>query len=421
MQCPHLFSLPMCKGHKEVEAKDCQEPPTQQANKAGASGLSGSIGLSHPWIDGSDDRFITRKRHKCATVFVDQCSGHGFIHPQKEASAQETLEAKKAFERYANSMGVPVKAYHADNGIFKAKAWVEACFHKEQTLTFAGVGAHHTNGKAERRIREPQEMARTALIHANKRWPQAIEAYLWPYAVRYANDCINNTPNMQDQKRRTPFQLFSGSDVEVNSKHWKPFGAPVYVLKAEPRDGRPHHKWASKSTMGIYLGRSPLHSKEVALVLDRTTGYVSPQFHVKVDAGFYTLRQETVPTTWQLATGFKEAKQPPKSSGQKNSKRPLKRKGQSQDSEGEGNLTPTTMPAREGNPMQDQQLPQPEPMQEDSIEPDESLATTAQMGQQHPTDEAPTIHLSGLALGTPATEEEPSGLRRSKRVRKPIK
>jgi transposase InsO family protein len=128
-------------------------------------------------------------------------------------------------------MGVYIKNYHADNGIFKAKAWVEACQAKEQGLSFAAVGAHHTNGMAERRIRELQDMARTALVHANRRWPNAIEAYLWPYAVQHASESINNLPSMQDPKRRMPQQLFSGSDVEINSKHWKPFGAPTFVLQ----------------------------------------------------------------------------------------------------------------------------------------------------------------------------------------------
>ena len=42
--------------------------------------------------------FITRKRYKYATVFVDQFSGLGFVYLQREASVEETLEAKKAFE-----------------------------------------------------------------------------------------------------------------------------------------------------------------------------------------------------------------------------------------------------------------------------------------------------------------------------------
>ena len=81
---------------------------------------------------------------------------------------EEMVEAKVAFECYAKTMGVVIQGYHADNGIVKAKGWVDACNAKGQSLMFAAVGAHHTNGKAERRIRELQEMARTTLVHANR-------------------------------------------------------------------------------------------------------------------------------------------------------------------------------------------------------------------------------------------------------------
>jgi hypothetical protein len=83
----------------------------------------------------------------------------GFIHLQQTASAKETLESKTAFEWYAANRGVIIMNYHADNGIFKAKEWVQACHQKDQGLTFAGVGAHHANGKAEQRIHELQELA----------------------------------------------------------------------------------------------------------------------------------------------------------------------------------------------------------------------------------------------------------------------
>ena len=62
-----------------------------------------------------------------------------------------------------------ISAYHADNGIFKAREWVENCHQLQQGLTFTGVGAPHANGKAERQIRELQELAHTQLIHANRR------------------------------------------------------------------------------------------------------------------------------------------------------------------------------------------------------------------------------------------------------------
>jgi hypothetical protein len=161
---------------------------------------------------------------------------------------------------------------------------------------------------AERRIRELQDMARTALVHANRRWPNAIEAYLWPYAVRHANECINNLPSMQDPKRRTPQQLFSSSDVEIKTLEaiWS-----TNLCTADKREGKPVNKWRTRATDGIYLGQSPIHNRQVALILDRTTGYMSPQLHYKIDTGSYTLQQEQLPSTWQVAASFnKQATSP---------------------------------------------------------------------------------------------------------------
>ena len=248
--------------------------------------------------------FLTKKRYKYTTVYVDQATGLGFVYLQKSSGAEETLEGKLAFERYAMARGVKIAAYHADNGIFKAKAWVDACNRQNQPLTFAGVGAHHTNGKAERRIRELQDMARTMLIHANRRWKNAITANLWPYAIRHANDCLNAAPNMQQPSKRSPLQLFSNTPVNVNRKHWKPFGCPVYVLDEALQGNKPYHKWKQRARVGIYLGQSPIHNRNVAMVLNRFTGHVSPQFHVKFDKSFDAPRQGFLESHWQYKTHF---------------------------------------------------------------------------------------------------------------------
>jgi len=91
--------------------------------------------------------FLTSKRYKYATVYVDQYSRHGFVYLRKTASAEETLKGKITFEMHAQSHGVRVDHYHADNGILKARAWVDACRQAGQGLTFAAVGAHHQTCK----------------------------------------------------------------------------------------------------------------------------------------------------------------------------------------------------------------------------------------------------------------------------------
>jgi len=68
--------------------------------------------------------------------------------------AAATIEAKKSFERYAKAHGVTIGHYHADNGIFASKEFMDEVSRSGQTITFCAVNAHHQNGKAEKKIRE---------------------------------------------------------------------------------------------------------------------------------------------------------------------------------------------------------------------------------------------------------------------------
>ena len=146
---------------------------------------------------------LTKQRYKYATVFVDQATRYGYVHLQRTATADETIEAKKAFEAKLASFGVTVKGYHADNGVFKANKWRDACAKNNQQLTFSGVNAHHTNRMAEKRIRDLQDLTRTQLIFAARRWPSAITPNLWPYALLIACNVLNNSPQPWDSAQRT--------------------------------------------------------------------------------------------------------------------------------------------------------------------------------------------------------------------------
>ena len=99
---------------------------------------------------------LTTKRYKYATVYVDQASRFGYTFIQKTATAEETIKGKIAFELYSLSLGIKIKAYHADNGIFRANAWVNHCNQNNQAITYAAVNAHHQNGIAESQIREQE-------------------------------------------------------------------------------------------------------------------------------------------------------------------------------------------------------------------------------------------------------------------------
>ena len=60
-------------------------------------------------------------------------------------------------------------------------------------------------------------------------------------------------------------------------------------------------KWEPQAQMGLYVGRSPSHASNVALVLNPRTGHVLPQFHVVFDDDFTTVEylcKMTVPPHW---------------------------------------------------------------------------------------------------------------------------
>lgn len=93
----------------------------------------------------------TVKRYTAATIFVDHYSGLSFVYLQKTTNADEMMQAKDTFERFAASHDVKVLHCHAENGRFADNQLRKAVIERRQTLSFCGVNAHFQNGMAERR------------------------------------------------------------------------------------------------------------------------------------------------------------------------------------------------------------------------------------------------------------------------------
>ena len=144
------------------------------------------------------------------------------------------------------------------------------------------------------------------ILHAKQRWPEAISANLWPFAIRFANEVMNEAPASNDDQ--SPIEKFSSVNVSTKLSQLHTFGSPVYVLDAKLQQGKRIQKWTNRSRVGVYLGPSPRHSRKVALVLSLTTGHVSPQFHCQFDDLFDTRRKSSgnpnIPSQWQGKTGF---------------------------------------------------------------------------------------------------------------------
>ena len=244
---------------------------------------------------------LTTERYKYATVFVDHFSRISYVHLHRTNHATEVLAGKKAFEQWAQNMHVKIENYHADNGRFADNLWLADITRSHQTITYCGVNAHWMNGIAEKRIRDLCATARTNLIDAKDRWPGAVHAALWPYALRHANEAHMASPGRDQDK--SPLELFSSSSVRANLRHFHPFACPVYVLDDALQGRRALNRWFHRSRLAINLGFSAQHARTVSLVLNPQTGLVSPQFHTKFDDFFETVdyprNTVTNSATWQ--------------------------------------------------------------------------------------------------------------------------
>ena len=243
---------------------------------------------------------LTYKRFWGSVVFVDHFSDFVYNHLIHGTTSAETLGAKQAYERVAGHYGVQIKAFHADNSRFDDKAFKTSCLHAGQQLTFCAVGVHHQNGIAENRIKLICNGARTVLLHAMRKWPKVIRTTLWPYAMQAVVDRHNRLALGPDGK--SPLEKFANIDDEIDTTAFHTFGCPAFVLEAANQaglGGTP--KWDPRSRTGIYLGRSPSHARNVALILNIQTGLVSPQYHVVFDDSFSTVQyldSSTPPPNW---------------------------------------------------------------------------------------------------------------------------
>ncbi len=166
-----------------------------------------------------------------ATVTVDHYSDHVYVFLMPDLSLEETLLAKHAYERSLSSIGVTVKAYHADNGRFADKDFKDDCTTSNQSITFCGVGGHHQNGIAERKIKELTLGARTLLLRAKRMLPGYISTILWPFALKCAKDRLNNLVYCSDG--RMPYQTNASLDaLNIKLSDFHTFGSPCYVLDA---------------------------------------------------------------------------------------------------------------------------------------------------------------------------------------------
>lgn len=249
---------------------------------------------------------LMRAKYYAATIFVDHYSDFTYVHLMQDTTAVATLEAKNAYERLIGTFGSKVLAYHADKGRFAENAYMTDVKDKGQNITFCGVGSHHQNGIAERRIRSLGEDARTMLAHGEHLWPEVVNKTLWPFAYKAASRSRNKF-NLDDDGL-SPEEKASGVKAHSDYKNEHTLFCPVFTLHKRLQGGIGGiPKWNPRSNAGVYLGHSPEHAGNVALVLSLSTGLVSPQYHVIFDDSFSTIpfiRSKEEPSNWESLCKF---------------------------------------------------------------------------------------------------------------------
>jgi hypothetical protein len=104
-------------------------------------------------LESSRPGFIGQKQRIVGSaIYVDHALDLSYVYHQTSMSSEETVKSKLEFEKFAVTHGVHIKHYHADNGRFKDNLCMKSIEDKGQTISFCGVGAHHQNGIAEKRI-----------------------------------------------------------------------------------------------------------------------------------------------------------------------------------------------------------------------------------------------------------------------------
>ena len=105
-------------------------------------------------------------------------------------------------------------------------------------------------------------------------------------------------------------ELFSGTQVGSRMQDHHTFGCPVFVLDNALAPGKtiPRCRWSSRARLGLNLGPSLFHARNVILILNLNTGLVSPQFHCHFDDFFETTRHNrpgiTIPSVWKQLAGL---------------------------------------------------------------------------------------------------------------------
>ena len=168
---------------------------------------------------------------------------------------------------------------------YNEASFTNSCNETNQKFNYCGVGVHHQNGIAEDKNKTLAYGSKNIFLHAKRRWSKVINSSLLPYSMLATVKTHNELSLSEDGE--FPLERFTGIKDEITCSDWHTWGCPCFMLAEENQSGLTGTpKWEPRARTGVYLGNSPTHAGNVALVLNLLTGHVSPQYHVAFDDEF---------------------------------------------------------------------------------------------------------------------------------------
>ncbi len=141
----------------------------------------------------------TTARYHVASLYTDHASRFMYLKCHYSTGGAEAVEGKQRFEQFANTHGVKIKAYRADNGIMAKKQYMTS-------------------------------------IEIND---------LWPFALKMAVDIHNATPGKSEL---SPEEIFTKQKARQDRLvDFHPFGCPVFVLDPKLQQGHKLPKWQPRA------------------------------------------------------------------------------------------------------------------------------------------------------------------------------
>ena len=128
------------------------------------------------------------------------------------------------------------------------------------------------------------------MLHCRRMWPNMLDEMFWKFAIKAVAERLNSL--QVDLTGKTSESIMHGVEIEdILVKSYHTLFCPTYFLDArlQSSGGTGPPKCEPRSRIGVYMGHSPFHAGNVALLWNPTTIRVSPQYHVVFDDNFTTV------------------------------------------------------------------------------------------------------------------------------------